>query len=129
MKYLPWALVLLGVFLYGRERAASGRLAERVAQLEQRKAQVDTVYRRDTLTLKRVRTVVDRVLQVDTLWRSDTVRVLIAAERKACDAVIQTCEQRVAVRDSIIRQLKKKPSVFSKLPWLLGGYLLHEVTD
>lgn len=129
MKWLPWVVALCLLLAWGHERQESGKRSERIAQLEHRKAQVDTVYTTLTKTRSIVRVKTDSILRTDTLWRSDTVRVLIAAERKACDAVIQTCEQRVAVRDSIIKQLKKKPSVFSKLPWLLGGYLIHEVTD
>lgn len=107
MKWLPWVLLALGFLLYGRERQASGRLAERLAQLGQHKAQVDTLYRRDTLTLTKVRRVTDSILSTDTLYRVDTVRQLVAAERKACDAAVSSCEQRVAVRDSIITALKK----------------------
>jgi hypothetical protein len=82
---------------------------------------VDTVYTRDTLTLTKVRRVTDSVLITDTVIRVDSVKVLIAVEREKCDRVIETCEQRAAVRDSLIKALKKKPSVFGKLPWILGG--------
>jgi hypothetical protein len=37
--------------------------------------------------------------------------------------VVQTCETRVAIRDSIIGVLKKKPSVWSKLPWVAAGVI------
>lgn len=113
VKYLPWLLVvgLLGTLVFGHRH-----YAERIAQLEHRKAQVDTVYRDRTLTLTKVRRITDSVIQHDTV-----VRAIIATERQACDAVIQTCEQRVAVRDSLIVELKKKPSVLHYVPWVLGG--------
>lgn len=127
MRYLPWLVAMVLLVAYGCERQESGRQAERIAQLEQRKAQVDTVYRRDTLTLRRVRRVTDSLIVTDTLTFTDTVTRVIMAERKACDQVIQTCERRVAVRDSIIRQLKKKPSVVSKIPWVLGGMVAGKI--
>ena len=118
MKYLPWGLLLLVmVFGYGRYRQTMGEMEGRIKHLTEQRARVDTLYRTDTMTLSRVRRL------TDTLRLSDTVRILIAAERQACDAVISTCEQRVAYRDSIITVLKKKPSVWSKLPWVAAGVL------
>lgn len=125
MKVLPWLLVaglLVGGFFGNRH------YSEQIAQLEHRKAQVDTVYLTDTLRLTKVYRITDSVLAtVDTIIHVDTVRVLLANERAACNAVIQTCEQRVAIRDSIIAVLKKKPSVLSKLPWILGGMLAGKI--
>jgi acyl CoA:acetate/3-ketoacid CoA transferase beta subunit len=98
-----------------------GRYKERIAVLEHDQKVVDTIYQTKTKVLTQIRRHTDSVITTDTVLRVDTVRILLNAERKACDQVIQTCEQRVAIRDSIIRQLKKKPSVFSHLPWVLGG--------
>jgi acetyl-CoA carboxylase carboxyltransferase component len=124
VKYLPWVLLLAAVvFGYGYHREQVGKREARIAVLMAQKARVDTVYRRDTLTLTRVRRLTDSVLVMDTLVYRDTVKLYIAAERQACDAVIQTCETRVAIRDSIITVLKKKPSVWSKLPWVAAGVL------
>jgi hypothetical protein len=128
MKYLPWILIgLMVTFLFFHRTQDLARIAE----LEAQAAIVDTVYVRDTLTLTKVRYKTDSILitQTDTVVHRDTVIRWLAAERKACDDVIGTCERRVAVRDSLIKELKKKPSVWSKLPWLVGGYLIHEVTD
>lgn len=121
MKYLPWALLVIALFSWHRSAVFMGRAQERIAQLESRKAQVDTVYRTDTLTLTKVRRHTDSLLITDTLIHVDTVRLLVAAERNACNAVIETCERRVAIRDSLIVELKKKPSVLKHLPWVLGG--------
>jgi hypothetical protein len=109
--------------------AAGQSYRARIAQLESRAAQVDTVYVRDTLTLTKVRRVTDSLIVTDTLTFTDTVTRVIMAERRACDAVIQACEQRVAARDAIIKELKKKPSVLKHLPWVVGGFLLHEAID
>ena len=124
MKYLPWVVLLIAaVFGYGYHREQVGKREARIAVLVAEKARIDTVYRQDTLTLTRVRRITDSVLVLDTVIRVDSVKVLVAAERQACDAVIQTCEQRVAIRDSMITVLKKKPSVWSKLPWVAAGVL------
>jgi hypothetical protein len=124
VKYLPWGLLVIGLVLgYGWHRERVGELNGKIAHLQEQKARVDTLYRRDTLTLTRVRRITDSVLVLDTVIRVDSVKVLVEAERNACNAVIATCEQRVAYRDSIIAALKKKPSVWSKLPWVAAGVL------
>jgi hypothetical protein len=115
--------VLAALALYGHEREKNGELNGRIAHLVSEKARVDTVYTTLTKTQVKIRLVTDSLLRTDTLWRSDTVRLLVAAERNACNAVIETCERRVAVRDSIIGALKKKPSVWSKVPWVAAGVL------
>lgn len=126
MKYLPWLLVgmLLGYGWFAEERHA-----KRIVELEAQAAQVDTVYLTDTLWLTKVRYETDTILatKTDTVMHIDTVRILIAGERKACDAVIQTCEQRVAARDRVNKELKKAPSVASHLPWVLGGIAIWEI--
>jgi hypothetical protein len=128
MKVLPWLLTALVLVLgYGWHRERVGELNGKIAHLQEQKARVDTVYRRDTLTLTRVRRITDSVLVLDTVIRVDSVKVLVAAERQACDAVIRTCEQRVAYRDSIIEGLRKKPSVWDKLPWVLGGVVVGKL--
>jgi hypothetical protein len=67
----------------------------------------DSVYTRDTLTLTRVRTRTDSIIVTrrDTLIHRDTVRVLVEAERGACNAAVLTCEARVANRDARIAVL------------------------
>jgi hypothetical protein len=109
MKYLPWAVLLIALILgYGWHQKRIGVLEGQIASLEVTKARVDTVYTRDTLTLTKFRRVTDSVLITDTVIRVDSVKVLIAVEREACDRIRTTCEQRVAVRDSLIKALKKK---------------------
>jgi hypothetical protein len=129
VKYLPWVIVAGLVYLLWGSQRLESTMRARIAQLEQRAAQVDTVYVRDTLTLTKVRRVTDSLIVTDTLTFTDTVTRVIMAERRACDAVIQACEQRVAARDAIIKELKKKPSVLKHLPWVVGGFLLHEAID
>ncbi len=58
-------------------------------------------YRVDTVTLRRTRTRTDTLLFRDTLIHRDTVRVYVERERQACDAVIATCEARLAVSESL----------------------------
>lgn len=159
------AVVLLGaaaygaVALYGAQQRRIGRLQAQVAvqdsaltALATSKRKVDSVYvvKQDTLRLVRHRT--DSIVRLDTLLihrtdtltriRIDTVRQLVEAERNACDAVVRTCEQRVAQRDSIIqfqaakiRALGKREKLFWFVPkpsrtaafaaGIIGGYIIR----
>ena len=99
-----------------------------IAALQARSVARDTIYRIDTL---RYRVAVDRWKETA---RWDTVTIQVPAETvktiireantalNACSVVVQTCEQRVATRDSLIRELQKReplianrPSVFARL--------------
>jgi hypothetical protein len=108
MKYLSWVLVAICLLALGYGLYDRGKLEGKLASLNASKQRVDSVYVRDTLTLTRVR-------------RMDSVKVLIAAERNACNAVIETCEQRVAIRDTIITNLRSRSSFKIGLPWGIGG--------
>lgn len=122
MKYLPWlAVAALLLFGYGWHERRVGELNGKIASLVRETKRVDTLYKRDTLTLTRVRRITDSVLVLDTVIRVDSVKVLIRAERNACDAVVKTCEQRVAIRDSTIKALKSKSHTVSKVLWFLAG--------
>ena len=124
MKYLPWGVLAIALLLgYGYHRQQVGELNGRIASLEHLKTTTDTVYKTLTKTRVLVKLRTDSLLRTDTLFHVDTVRVLVERERQACDQVISTCEQRVAVRDSIIKVLKKKPSVLSRIPWVAAGVL------
>jgi hypothetical protein len=69
------------------------------------------------------------VILRDTLIHRDTVIQIVEREREACDAVIATCEQRVADRDRQIVNLdsllalerRKHPDWKTKIGWLLVG--------
>jgi hypothetical protein len=127
VKYLPWVILGLALFAgWSWHERKVGELNGKIAHWQAESKRVDTLYRRDTLTLTRVRRITDSIL----VHQTDTVRLIVAREREACDRVIETCEYRVAYRDSIIGVLKKKPSVWSKLPWVaagvLGGVLLSK---
>jgi hypothetical protein len=137
VRAIPW-LVLIGLAYaagchYNQDRtlrAGIEVLADRVDSLKGEAGRVDTVYRTDTVQLTRVRTRTDSLLLTDTVYTRDTVQVIVERERQACDAVIATCEQRVAQRDSIITgldsivalQKKRTGSDWkTKLGYLLGG--------
>jgi hypothetical protein len=139
LKVAPW-LLLIGVAWFGGCQYAQGRaLAGEVHRLENVRDSLaavargrDTLYltQVDTLRFTRVRTDSILLTKTDTLIHRDTVVQLIARERDACDAVIQTCEARVADRDRQIANLdsllgiqKKKHAGDwkTKLGLLLGG--------
>jgi hypothetical protein len=137
LKVAPW-LLLIGVAWFGGCQYAQGRaLAGEVHRLENVRDSLAAVARgRDTLyltqvdTLRLVRTRTDSIVLTDTLIRRDTVLRILARERDACDAVIATCEARVADRDRQIANLdsllkiegKKHGGDWkTKLGLLLGG--------
>jgi hypothetical protein len=137
VRAIPW-LVLIAVAYaagchYNQDRtlkSAINVLADRVDSLKGVAAQVDTVYTTDTLNLTKVRLVTDSLLVTETVIKTEVVTVLLEKERQACDAVIATCEQRVAQRDTIIAgldsivKLQKKRTGSdwkTKLGYLLGG--------
>jgi hypothetical protein len=137
LKIAPW-LLLIGVAWFGGCQYAQGRaLAGELHRLEQVRDSLANVARgRDTLyltqvdTLRLVRTRTDSIVLTDTLIRRDTVLRILARERDACDAVIATCEQRVADRDrqianldSLLKIQKKRygGDWKTKLGLLLGG--------
>jgi hypothetical protein len=89
--------------------------------LAQRQRAVDTVYQTDTLRLKQYVTKWRGIAQaVDDVYTKsqkadtspvprDTVRLLIATADtaiRACLVTVQTCEQRIAIRDSVIATLR-----------------------
>lgn len=122
MKRLP-ALALLvaaavgGLWAYGAYQRSVGELRATIEsrdaaikRLQARQARQDTVYvaRVDTLRLARRMTDhrLDTLRLTDTLIHRDTVIQLVERERLACDAVISSCEVRVAIRDSLIDSLR-----------------------
>lgn len=126
---------LAGFTVHGCSERAIGRLeAERnharqdAKHWEQEAGRVDTVFRVDTVRLALTRRVTDSILVRDSLIRTDTVRILLAAERQACDQAISTCELRVQARDSIIAAKNREITALVKQRpgWLerAGGKLL-----
>jgi hypothetical protein len=55
---------------------------------------------------------------MDTVIHRDTVRVLVEAEREACNAVVITCEARVANRDARIAVLDSALTEARRVPRL-----------
>ena len=125
LLYALLALSLLGtkcVYDHGQRQAGvwqeRARVADSTAKALGRTIRVtDTVYRRDTVRLTR------RVQAWDTVTRvvealADTVRVPVEVVRwvvaeadstiQACRSVVQTCEQRVAQRDSLNALLSQR---------------------
>jgi hypothetical protein len=102
---LFWAGIL-ALLLFSVRQAAQH---DRDNVVVQRIHTVDTVYVRDTVQLTRVRHRTDTILRTltDTLIHRDTVIQIVERERAACDAVIQTCEERVALRNLRIKELER----------------------
>lgn len=167
LKLWPLAVVLAGVLGWQgykadlrREGAMNERihareltiaaLAKQGAALAAKVAQKDTVYHTDTLRLAGTRSHYDGVVNnlPDALKADPAVKEILHAadaERNACSVVVQTCEQRVALRDLRIAVLdsanrtyeaqladvKKRPGFFTraagKVPWILGGVVAGRV--
>jgi hypothetical protein len=137
LKVAPWlaliAVAWFGGSTYAKNRALAGEL-DRLGKVRDSLENVargrDTLYLTQVDTLRLVRTRTDSILLVDTLIHRDTVVRIIARERDACDAVIATCEARVADRDrqianldSLLKIQKKKSGGDwkTKLGLILGG--------
>lgn len=115
-RLLPWGLAAVLVLAYGCEQRARGRAeagqAAAVRSLDslRRVARItDTVYRRDTLRLRVYRDRWDTAYVDVEQWKHDTVEVvryvtLADSTIRACSAALNTCEQRVADRDAMLRQ-------------------------
>lgn len=71
----------------------------------------DSVYVRDTTRLRVFRDRWDTAYVDVERWKHDTIKVIEYVRQadstiKVCTAVLQSCEQRVAARDSVIRGLR-----------------------
>lgn len=146
LKFWPLAVALVGFLWWQQHEAGTRRegmleeairqLAERNANLEEDAGRIDTVYRTDTITLRKVRYATDTLLARDTVIHTDTVRQIVAEERRACSAALSTCEAQkanlraqIANLDSTIAVLnKQRPGWFKqtsgKLLWLGAGILV-----
>lgn len=131
MKYLPWLVLAVALFFgWSWHERKVGELNGKIAHLVTEEKQRDSVYRVEVsayanqmLHYKNLR---DTVKLTDTVW---VKRFIVVADSTihACNALVVTCEQRVAIRDSIITVLKRKPSVWSHLPWVLGGIIAGKI--
>lgn len=92
----------------GRAQAAVARLRADSARQAAAVRRIDSVYVRDTVRLNtsttRYKALRDTINLTDTV---EVIRTLAAADTAilACRATLETCEQRVAARDSLIRTL------------------------
>jgi hypothetical protein len=129
-----WVLCVFLVLLWIRDGAQYTAEIKRLEQIRDSLAAVargrDTLYVAQVDTLRILRTRTDSIVLVDTLIHRDTVVRIIARERDACDAVIATCEARVADRDrqianldSLLKTEKKRGGADwkTKLGLILGG--------
>jgi hypothetical protein len=115
-KYLPWVIGLLGIsamlFFNSCQATRNAEWKHKADSLAALAKGTDTVYVHDTLTLTKWQTKVK--IQRESLIVTDTVKVkeFIAVQDStihACTQALNTCEKRVADRDAIIANLKKKP--------------------
>jgi hypothetical protein len=86
-KLIPWgiaAALTLGLYHTWRQ----GMLVEQ-------KTRLDTVYVERKVTQAKVQFVTDSILKTDTVFRDTTAKRIVADERRACDAVVSTCEKKV----------------------------------
>lgn len=125
-------VALAGWALLGASQCAHDRQTARTAVLEdslrivarELRAADDSIarlaarYRVDTLRVREVRTRTDTLLAriADTVYvRADTVRLIVAAERQACDAARLTCELRVAAADSAARLYQRQSELWQSM--------------
>ncbi len=124
-RWAPLLLPVAALLLWQRDCSmkAQGALQAEVDSLETSRARI--------LAHQQA---VDSILTVDTLFRADTVRQIVAEERRACDAVVSTCEAEKAnlrsqignMRTQLGLERKKRPGIFSQLEqkaiWLGIGF-------
>lgn len=141
--------LILALFWAYRTGAENATLATRlktsdslVVALSQRQRAIDTVYRHDTVRLTQRVAQWRTLTHYDTVTMAvppDTVRLIVATADSTiqqCVRVAQTCEQRVALRDSIISTLRaqrpiledRRGSLKAKAVWgvlgLASGYIV-----
>lgn len=132
-KLVVWGLIytfVLGLVLGratvawtpGPSRSDSQSLAAVITQL-------DTVYRRDTVTLWRTKLQWDTVKVDVERWKTDTLRVveyvaLADSTIRVCTQAVQTCEQRVRAAQALTldmqAQLHTAQSSHRKALWQWG---------
>lgn len=122
------ALSLFSKSVYDARRRAEGReQIERAARVEAevdlRKARtkVDTVYAVDTIpfwrTVRRTETIIDTLLHSDTVTLTQRESVLVFVADSAinqCKNIVTICEQRVAIRDSLLTVISADRDYFKK---------------
>ncbi len=97
------AALVAGAWELGRRDGLAVGLATERAAVVETLAVLDTVYRRDTLRLRRLVTRWDTLRETVDRWKHDTItveRVVQVADStvQACRATVLTCEQRVALQ-------------------------------
>jgi hypothetical protein len=104
IRALPWLVVavLVGVLVLARNGVTHDREREAIRV-------ADTVYRTDTLWLRAKRARYDSLRKQVADGDSTKVRPLILVADStimACDAVVSSCNARVAARDVLIKSLR-----------------------
>ena len=121
MKVIPWVLLGIVLALWWREATSTNAALASLRHTNDSLVAIgrgkDTLYVRQTDTLHLVRVRTDSLLRTDTIIHTDTVRQIVERERRACDALLQTCEEQKANLRSQIENLHDqiktmKPSRF-----------------
>ena len=124
MKYLPWVLVVVAALAYGCDQRRQGelkaelkRVHKEFSALQRQMKAVDTVYVRDTVRLNRIKTRYDTLLvdvrTTDTVWVRKFMQVADSTV-DACFEALNSCGARIAVRDSMLRNLREQVDIASK---------------
>jgi len=102
----------------GPARSASQSLAVEVLRL-------DTVYRRDTVTLWRTKSRWDTVRVDVERWKTDTLRVveyvaLADSTIRVCTQAVQTCEQRIRAAQALTLHMQAQMQAAHSARWQWG---------
>lgn len=104
---------------YGRAEAATAQLRLANDSLKRESRRIDTLYRVQVDTFVRWRVRLDTLTRTVAEWKHDTVKVVEYVARadstiRACSVALETCEQRVGVRDDRIRNLEAQIDAMPK---------------
>lgn len=119
VKYAPWVLAALFLFLLVRDAGTQGELKQQIKEAKERiesrmlviaalakqKARVDTVKAKSKAVYVPVKATWDSLTVVlgDKI-RLDPVLLIADSTIKACDRVLHDCENQVATRDTLLAQ-------------------------
>lgn len=120
MKYLPWAILLIAIVVgYGFHQKQVGILQGEIHARGESIKQLSHLAATQTVTYQKAKA---------TYVARPTL--------ESCSVVLLSCEQMNETKSKQIEELNKqvdaltkrgKPSVFGKLPWVLGGVVLGKL--